>query len=249
MMGRVLATFCYALICASAAANAAKDDPLVADLSEHVVKITAGFTGARVLLFGAIEGDGKVVVIVQGPPEDIKVRRKERVAGIWVNRREVEFATVPSFYKVLSSEPLGPWLPEATRKRFEIGVQYIGTHPIGAETPAEGEAFRQALLRNMRRTARFGEDEGSVKLIGGKLFRADLHLPANVPTGYYNVEVLLIQDGKIRSIQATPLQVNKAGIEEQVYRLANEYPALYGIAAIIVAVLAGLFANAAFRKV
>lgn len=248
-MRRLLASSCCALILASAVANAAEDDPLVADLSEHVVEITADFTGARVLLFGAIEGDGKIVVVVQGPPEDITVRRKERVAGIWVNRREIEFATVPSFYKVLSSEPLGAWLPAETRKRFEIGVEYLGTHPINAENPAEGEAFRQALLRNMRRTARFGADESSVKMVGRKLFRADLRLPANVPTGYYNIEVLLIQDGKVRSIQTTPLQVNKAGLEERVYRMAYEYPALYGIAAIIAAVLAGLVANAAFRKV
>lgn len=249
-MKRFLAMFGCTLILGSAAAGATEDDPLVADLSEHFIKITAGFTGARVLLFGAIEGDGKIVVIVQGPPEDITVRRKEKAAGlIWINRREVQFATVPSFYRVLSGEPLETWLPAETRKRYEIGAEYLDIRPIGAESAAEGKAFRQALLRNMRRTERFGEEESSVKIVGGKLFRADLYLPANVPTGYYNVEVLLIQDGKVRSIQATPLQVNKAGIEDQVYRMAYEYPALYGIAAIIIAVFAGLLANAAFRKV
>ena len=249
-MKRFFVMLCCALLLGPAAASGAEDDPLVADLSEHFIKITAGFTGARVLLFGAIEGDGKVVIIVQGPPNDVTVRRKEETAGlIWVNRREVQFATVPSFYRVLSSEPLDNWLPTEIRKRHEIGVQYLDIHPIDADTAAEGEAFRQALLRNMRRTDRFGEDEGSVQLVGGKLFRADLNLPANVPTGYYNVQVILIQDGKVRSIRATPLQVNKAGLEAQVFRMAYEYPALYGVAAIIIAVFAGLLANAAFRKV
>lgn len=242
------ATLC-ALILVSSSANAAKD-ALVADLSEHFIEITAGFTGARVLLFGAFEGDGDVVVIIRGPAEDITVRRKEKTAGlIWINRRNVEFATVPSFYRVLSSRPLEGWLSADFRKKYEIGPDFLDIHPIDAESAAEGKAFRQALMRNMRRTERFGEDENSVSIISGKLFRADLFLPANVPTGYYNVDVLLIEDGKARSIQSTPLQVRKTGLEDQVYTMAYEYPALYGIAAIIIAVLAGLIANAAFRKV
>ena len=40
-----------------------------------------------------------------------------------------------------------------------------------------------------------------------------------------------------------------AGLGAQVYELAYGYPALYGIAAIIIAILAGLAANAIFRNV
>lgn len=248
-MRRFLATVCYALVLYSNVANAAEEEPLVADLSEHFIDITAGFTGARILLFGAIEGEGRIVVIVRGPPNDMTVRRKEQVAGLWINRQEVHFATVPSFYHVLSGEPLNAWLSADMRRNYEIGTDFLDIRPIGAESPAEGAAFREALIRNLRRIERFGEHAGSVKIISGKLFRADLYLPANVPTGYYNVEVMLIQNGRVKSIRATPLHVNKAGIEEQVYLMAYEYPALYGIAAIVIAVLAGLLANAAFRKV
>ena len=37
---------------------------LVADLSEHRIQIDLGFTGKQVLLYGAIEGDGDVAVVV-----------------------------------------------------------------------------------------------------------------------------------------------------------------------------------------
>ena len=40
---------------------------LVADLSSHLIAITTGFTGTEVLLFGAKEGPGQVVMIVRGP--------------------------------------------------------------------------------------------------------------------------------------------------------------------------------------
>jgi len=247
-MVRFLTKICCVLLLASAGAQAADPKPLVADLSENVIRITTGFTGVRILLFGATEKEGKVVVIVRGPPKNIVVRKKEKVAGVWINRREAEFATVPSFYHVLTSEPIGDWLPAQIRKRHEIGVDNLDLLPIGAKDATERARFREALIRNMRRTERFGVAEGGVKIVNGRLFRADLLLPVNVPTGNYNVDVLLIEKGKVRSSQITPLQVRKAGMEAQVYRMANDYPALYGIAAIVIAVVAGLLANAAFRK-
>ncbi len=41
--------------------------PLVADLSRHFIAITSGFDGTEVLLFGAIDGEGDLVIVVRGP--------------------------------------------------------------------------------------------------------------------------------------------------------------------------------------
>lgn len=224
-------------------------EPLVADLSESVVRITTGFTGTKVLLFGAKEGDGRVVVIVEGPRHPLTVRRKNRVAGIWVNRAEVRFNDVPSFYHVLSSEPLEQWLPLRTRDLYQIGVEYLKLDPEEDVGPAQAAHFRDALIRNMQRIGRYGVLEGKVTVLGGQLFRADLYLPANLPTGFYSVEVMLVKDGDVKTIQSTPLLVTKAGIGAEVFDLAYSYPALYGVLAIAIAVLAGLAANAIFRKV
>jgi hypothetical protein len=49
--------------------------PLVADLSKHLVAITTGFAGTDVLLFGAIDEPGDVVVIVWGPPQEVVMHR------------------------------------------------------------------------------------------------------------------------------------------------------------------------------
>lgn len=242
-------TFLLILVFVITVAPAARAEPLIADLSESVVKITTGFTGTKVLLFGAIKEDGKIVVIVEGPRHPLAVRRKQRIAGIWVNRAEVEFADVPSFYQVLSSDPLEDWLPLRTRDLYQIGVEYLRFDPKTEVGPAEAARFRDALIRNMQRIGRYGVLEGNVTVIGGQLFRADLYLPANLPTGFYSIEVMLIKDGDVKSIQATPLLVTKAGLGAEVFDMAYSYPALYGILAIVVAILAGLGANAIFRKV
>lgn len=237
------------LILAVSFAQPAEAEPLIADLSESVVKITTGFTGTKVLLFGAIKEDGKIVVIIEGPRHPLAVRRKQRIAGIWINRTEVEFTDVPSFYQVLSSDPLEDWLPLQTRDLYQIGVEYLRFDPKTNVGPAEAARFRDALIRNMQRIGRYGVLEGNVTVLGGQLFRADLYLPANLPTGFYSIEVMLIKDGDVKSIQATPLLVTKSGLGAEVFDMAYSYPALYGVLAIVVAILAGLGANAIFRKV
>ncbi len=80
------------------------------------------------------------------------------------------------------------------------------------------------------------------------MFRTEIELPANVPTGAYKVKVILLRDGQVVSAQTTPLSVNKTGAEEVIFRFAFEHSALYGAAAILLALAAGLLAHMAFRK-
>src|SRR5216683_635354 len=51
-------------------------EALIADLTSHLIAITTGFTGASVVLFGATDGPGDVVVTVRGPDREMTVRRK-----------------------------------------------------------------------------------------------------------------------------------------------------------------------------
>src|SRR5437588_10989216 len=86
--------------------SAARAEGLVADLTSHLIAITTGFTGASVVLFGATDGPGDVIVAVRGPEREMTVRRKSRVAGIWVNTQQVTFANLPSFYAVAACLPM-----------------------------------------------------------------------------------------------------------------------------------------------
>lgn len=237
-----------AVLLALGEAPPARAEPLVADLSDHLVRITTGFTGAQVLLFGAVEEAGRIVVLVQGPPETVIVRRKERVAGIWMNVDEATFRQAPAFYKLLASEALGDWLPLHTRENYDIGVEYLNLAPEEAIAPADAADFRDALVRQKRARGHYDSYPGKVTLLGRRLFRADVFFPANLPPGNYNITVLLIREGEVVSAQQTPLFVSKAGLGADVFRIAHEQPAMYGIAAVVIAVLAGLAGNAVFRK-
>src|ERR1700732_514544 len=97
-------------------------EALIADLTSHLIAITTGFTGASVVLFGATDGPGDVVVTVRGPDREMTVRRKSRIAGIWVNSQEVTFANVPSFYFVAASRSLEEIVSPGAAALYRLGV-------------------------------------------------------------------------------------------------------------------------------
>jgi uncharacterized protein (TIGR02186 family) len=221
---------------------------LVADLSEHLVAITTGFTGTDVLLFGATEGEGDVVVVVRGPPTDTVVRRQARVAGIWINEASVRFEGVPSYYALASSRPLEEIVPAALAARQQIGLAQLKLVPAEEASERKEAEFREALVRNKQRAGLFAHSVGRVEFLGNRLFRTNVYFPANVPTGSYMVEVLLLRDGDIAQAQTTPLIVSKIGIGADVYEFAHRQSAAYGGVAIFGALMAGWFAHLAFRR-
>ena len=97
---RLILAVLAALVVASPMARA---DQVVADLSKRRIDITLGFSGAEVLLFGATDTGGDVIVAVRGPDQPVVVRHKEHVAGFWVNRSWMKFSNAPAFYYVAST--------------------------------------------------------------------------------------------------------------------------------------------------
>lgn len=238
------------LILVSLRPAAAAAEELVADLSDHLIEITMGFEGAELLLFGAVEGEGDVVVLVHGPMEDLTVRRKDKLGPIWMNRGEMDYAGIPAFYNVMATKPPGDWLPEATRERHQIGTDHLRLAQSGRNSAnADVRAFREALIRRKQALGHYSIGFGEVKMLSPRLFRTDVTFPTNVPVGNYTVEVFLFKDGEAVSAQTTPLYIKKTGVLAEIFFFAHDYAAVYGILAIIFAVLAGLGANAVFRKV
>ncbi len=222
--------------------------PLIADLSDHLIAVTAGFSGTDVLLFGATDGAGDVVVVVQGPEQSITVRRKDRVAGIWLNQDSLSYDRVPSLYFVASNRPLAEIAPATGLARHRIGVEHILLQPSERDTAEMETAFAAALVRNKQAQGLFSHAPGQVAFLGGQLFRADISFPANVPTGTYTVTVYLFREGRLVGAQTTPLIVSKIGIGARIYDFAQQQAALHGIAAILMALLAGWLAGAIFRR-
>ena len=223
-------------------------EALVADLTSHLIAITTGFTGASVVLFGAIDGPGDVVVVVRGPDREMTVRRKSRIAGIWVNSQEVIFANVPSFYFVAASRPIEEIVSPATAAFYRLGVTNLQMKPEGMTPPQVAEEFVTALIRTQQNARLFPNSVSKVNFIGERLFRTTIEFPSNVPTGTYLVQVFLVRDKDVVGGQTTPLVVSKVGIDADVFGFAGRQPAVYGVIAVLTAMVAGWLASLPFRS-
>lgn len=246
--GHLVAALLAALLVAAPAPDLKGAAPLVADLSNHLIAITTDFTGTDVLLFGAVDGPGDVVVVVRGPVTDVTVRRKERIAGIWVNRASVEFRSVPSFYAVASTRPLEEVLDGPTRMRHSIGLETLRLSAPESERAILPE-FQDALRRIKTAEQLYRPDVIDVIFLGDTLFRADIRFPSNVPIGSYVVEVLLVRDGEVASAQTTPLVISKIGVGADIFEFAHRHAFFYGTASIALALLAGWIAHLVFRRI
>jgi uncharacterized protein (TIGR02186 family) len=243
-LGRLGANIALLLFCWGASA---RGEGLVADLTSHLIAITTGFTGASVVLFGATDGPGDVIVAVRGPNREMTVRRKSRVAGIWVNTQEVTFANVPSFYALAASRPLADILSPSVAAFYRLGLANL---KLEASTPAPSvvvDAFRAALERSQAQAGLFVERIGKVDFLGERLFRTTIAFPSNVPTGTYLVEVFLVRDKDVVSGQTTPLVVSKVGVDATVFEFSTRQPGFYGGIAVLTAVVAGWLASLPFR--
>ena len=238
---------------------------LVTDLSEHQVRIRSNFTGTQILLFGAIEVntanerslDRDVVVVVTGPARAVTVRRKDRVAGIWINTESITFPNVPGYYAVASSRPLEVTAESPVLQREQIGIDNVNFGVPLAQgmdgsrqilSVDDEKNFIKALVRNKRRERLYSSDPGGIIFLGQTLFRATVEIPANVPVGLYTATVFLIADGQVVDAISSPLYIDKSGLERFLYRFAHNDALLYGLIAVFGAALAGWLGSAVLRQ-
>jgi uncharacterized protein (TIGR02186 family) len=221
---------------------------IVADLSSHSIAITTGFTGASVVLFGAIDEPGDVVVIVRGPERDLTVWRKGKVAGIWANTEAVTFASVPTYYAVASSKPPDEALSPASASFYKIGVSNLKFVPKSNVSPERSRLFTDALVAVQEKARMFSPTHAKIAFLGERLFRTTFNFPANIPTGVYLVQVYLVRDKDVVGAQTTPLIVSQVGVDAAVFDFAHSEALAYGAIAVLVAVMAGWLASLPFRN-
>jgi uncharacterized protein (TIGR02186 family) len=248
------------LIAVTLGATSALAERLVVSLSNHRVAVTSSFVGEDLVLFGTVEPDSDkptlkggydLVVTVTGPRETFRTRRKDRVAGIWVNVDSREFVRVPSYLAVLSNRPVGAIADTETLRRLQLGLdnfllpQRIG--PDIADTVRD-DPFRVAFVRLRSEHWLYREAANAVTFLTPTVFRAAIPLPSSVPTGSYTIDVKLFANGAMVARTTSALEVIKTGFEQYVADAARDYGLLYGIVTAMMALFIGWLASVIFRR-
>jgi uncharacterized protein (TIGR02186 family) len=236
---------------------AAREPVLVPDVSQRDIEIRYSFSGAELLLFGAIiYPDGRVpteqadiAVVLKGPTKSILIREKQKVAGIWLNAESARFRSVPGYYAIASSRPLGKLIDERTAAIYELGLRNIQLSPSDDADPAIQQRFQKGLVSLMRKQGLFGEQPESVEITQGVLYRARLAIPGRVPVGRYTAETFLIRRGKIYAAATRKIEIRKSGFGRFVAESAADLPLAYGVFAVTLSAFLGWAAGAIFRRI
>ncbi|HTQ13535.1 MAG TPA: TIGR02186 family protein [Rhizomicrobium sp.] len=239
------------------AATGARAENLVSGLSQDQIQITSSYTGTELTIFGAIEttggenpaGERDVVVVLRGPGQDMTVRRKVRVAGVWINRDAMTLYRMPAYYFAASTRPLAGVTTQETRLKYQLGVADVMPEGASTHTPSKAEPYRLAAIRARERDGLFREDPQGVEFLGYSLFRVHVPVPASVPRGQYTAEVYLFRDGLVVAAQTTPLYIEQAGLERRILSFAHDEPVAYGLLAVAMALALGWLSTAVFRRI
>lgn len=236
---------------------AARAETLAASLSTSRVAITSNYTGASIVVFGAIEKDAQtiaragaydIVVMVRGPRAAIVVREKAPMGPIWLNRAQRRFGDVPLYLAALSSRPIEQVTTDPLRARLKAGLRAVAYAPEAAPPHGADPGFREALLRLQKQDRLWIENPRGVTFLTANLFRAAVPIPAIAPPGNYDVDVMLFSDSVLLARSQTNFELVKTGFEQQVAAAAREWSLLYGLLVAAMALTFGWLASVIFRR-
>lgn len=254
-MSRVLIAICALMLLVLPAGAAVR---LVSGVSNDTIQITSSFDGERLTFFGTIapeagsaeryvEGPFDVVIVILGPTQDRVAREKTHNFGIWLNTDQVEFKRFPSYFHVLSS-----------RRLLEIAdINLLNQNFILPEAHAmvpnlagfmKTLVFGRELIRLMSEDGLFGVQENGVNFYSDTFYSGQLTLPSSAPPGPYIAQTYVFKNGEIIARKSEGFAVRKIGFERFLALSAQQYPLLYGLACVVLALFSGWFGGVLFRR-
>ena len=236
---------------------------LVIGSDEEEILIDANFSGQDLLVFGAFYADpsqprdekGDLLIEVVGPSEDVMLRKKKSFIGFWLNAYQVEFRDIPGFYYLSSTAGIDKEFLEQNsigilkaKRSSEIDWSSLTINWGRVNSDADKKEFNDALIRTKTRENLYKETNDEIEILDGNLFKTNIHIPNTVPVGEYAVNVYLVIDETITKQYSYHFTVTRIGIEEAIYNLAFDFPLLYGLISLTIAVITGWSGAELFRR-
>jgi uncharacterized protein (TIGR02186 family) len=243
------------LLCVMALVGSAQaQEVLQVAIRPETVAIDAVYNGSELVVTGQLPENGDALVRIVGERGDLHLKKKGKIAGLlWMNLDTVTFRDLPSAFILYSAKDFSELLgirPEASPAR-KLGLAYLQEQTIISPEPADKGALFQELLKLKEDEGLYGfHQEGLLYQkadANRQSFEARVWIPPRFPPGQYQVEVYALRNGEIIAHDIQPLTVKLVGLPAYLASFAFQHGALYGLFAVLVAVVAGLLTGFIFR--
>ena len=168
-----------------------------------------------------------MIVVLEGPPRPVVVRRKDRILGMWINVESTTFVNVPVSYSVATTRAPQDITDPKTYRQLSLGADRLYLQPEEKATdPVTLDEFTDALRARKKATGLYSERVGGVQFLSQNLFRATVALAPNVPVGTHKARAFLFKNGLFIKETSAPLVIVKSGFEQSIFSFAHEYSLL-----------------------
>ncbi len=236
------------LACCALGSNGVQAMNLTVKPSE--IPITIGYGGKNVVIKGTTSEPGEVIIKISSKTEAARFKYKGKAAGLfWMKIGDIEYKPVPSVYKIYSSGKIDEILNANERASYYIGYDSLENmvQIEGGPKNMDKDLWFKQLVKFKEENGLYGIQEGAVKFVSDNQFECKIHWPFQAMPDDYKIEAFLVKDQHVLDKADTMLKVKRAGIVKQFTSLAFGKPAVYGVMAIVIAMIAGFGVGMVFK--
>lgn len=247
-----LAAMMLCITIATAFAQTSADDSTIAlQVSPEEIEIGVLYRGAEVKVEAEIPAYEQAVLLLQEDGEEVMLNRKGREAGIWLNVAQVTVKNAPKVYLLAASEGLDEICSADAQRALGLGVESLKSRMnITSDQDLIGNEADE-FIKLKKDNGTYRTDIG-IRLNpndrGSQTLSAALPLPATVPPGIYHLRLYCFRDGRLMQRGAAQLSIKRVGLAEFMASLAQKRAALYGVMAILIAMIFGIGMGVIFHS-
>ena len=212
-------------------------------LTPETIQMGAFYSGMPLRIEGMVQPGSSVVVVVRGPDVEEVFNLKGRAGPIWINKGKVHISGAPSLFLCFHLGPLKETLSPSVLEEYQIGYEEIHKQMRIQPPEQDREEVRASFIslktqENVYRNIRNGVQMGSATP-GGIPFSVEFHWPRRAPPAAYEVKAYECRGHTVVSQTTASLKVVEVGFPAWMAWFARQHASLYGLMAVIVAMLAG----------
>ena len=227
---------------------------LTCQVTPDAIPINLMYNGATLTVTGTSGPGDDLLVKISSSTGDVHLKYKGKASGLfWMKMGNMEFKNVPNVYMLYTTGSVDTLLDATSRTANVIGYDALragSTMERSDGVEVEAKWFDE-YLKFKKAENLYHVQEGTIVRRHGEAgdeFTLSVAWPFQAPPATYTVEVYAVRDGQVVDRASAPITVEQAGVVKQLSGLAFNNPAIYGLLAVVIAMVAGFAVGAIFKK-
>jgi len=249
---RVAVVFAAALMIVPARRCRSEEAMTTLRLEPPAIRMGLTYGGTTVEIEGAAPAGSEIAVVCTGEAGPVELKKLGKVWGIlWMNVGDLAFERVPALYMVATSAPLAELAPAAVLDSLGIGYDAVAARSLEPGGDAERRALFGELIELKEKEGLFSSREGGVEIEPGPssgvaTLATSCRFPSHTRPGTIDVRVYAFAEGAGRLVHTAAIEVEQVGLAAAITHLARTRGLLYGVLAVVFALVVGLLTGFVF---